>query len=51
MAWIGSRFELYINRPRPLVIGINLVALAIVLTLWWDLGHQSADKSSREPGT
>ena len=32
-AWVGSRFELSINQPKPLALGVNLVALAVVVFL------------------
>jgi hypothetical protein len=34
LTWVGSRFELTINQPKPLALGFNVVALAISFFIW-----------------
>ena len=33
LGWLGSRFELAINQPKPFAFGLNLVAVAICVVL------------------
>jgi hypothetical protein len=45
LGWMGSRFELSINQPKPVAIGVNVVALLISVALWRQLRSQPSNNS------
>ena len=45
LTWVGSRFELTINQPKPIAVGVNVVALLICVALWRQLRSQPSNNS------
>ena len=45
LAWLGSRFELSINQPKPVAFGVNVAALLISAALWRLLRRQPSNNS------
>lgn len=45
LAWLGSRFEVSINQPRPLALGVNVVALVVTFFIWRLRRRQPASHS------
>lgn len=48
--WLGSRFEVTINQPKPFAIGINLLAAAITFILWRQRSVSCRQNRSGENG-